>query len=96
MLQILNESFDMSDDIERHKISCAIFNTRMREGASVTDHVLCMIEMIKRSSKLDFFLHEQLGKDAILNSLLKSYLPFLTHYRMTKPVVNYYSLLRLL
>ena len=41
-------------------------------------------------------LHEQLGKDAILNSLPKSYLPFLTYYRMTKPKVNYHGLLGLL
>ena len=47
-------------------------------------------------SKLSFSLHEQLGKDAILNSLPKSYLPFLTHYRMTKPKVNYHRLLGLL
>ena len=52
----------------------------MRDGASVTDHVLYMIEMIEHLSKLDFSLHEQLGKDAILNSLPKSFLPFLTHF----------------
>ena len=46
--------------------------------------------------KCSFPLHEQLGKDAILNSLPKSYLPFLTHYRMTKPEVNYHGLLGLL
>ena len=77
MLQMLNESFGMPDDVERHKMSCAIFNTQMREGASVTDHVLYMIELIEHLSKLDFLLHKQLGKDAILNALSKSYLPFL-------------------
>ena len=96
MLQILNESFGTPDNIERHKTSCAIFNVRMREGASVTDHVLYMIEMIECLSKLDFSLHEQLEKDAILNSLPKSYLPFLTHFLMTKLTVNYHNLLGLL
>ena len=96
MLQMLNEFFGTSDDVERYKTSCAIFNTRMRERASSTDHVLYMIEMIKCLSKLGFPLHEQLEKDAILNSLPKSYLPFLTHYRMTKSVVNYHNLLGLL
>ena len=57
MLQILNESFGALDDVERHKISCAIFNTWIREGASVIDHVLYMIEMIECLSKLDFSLH---------------------------------------
>ena len=52
--------------------------------------------MIEHLSKLGFPLHEQLGKDAILNSLPKSYLPFLTHFRMTKPAVNYHGLLGLL
>ena len=69
MLQILNESFGTPDDVERHKISCAIFNAQNRERTSVTDHVLYMIELIEHLSKLDFFLHKQLGQDAILNSL---------------------------
>ena len=58
MLQMLNESFGTPDNIERHKTSCAIFNARMREGASVIDHVLYMIKMIECLSKLDFLLHE--------------------------------------
>ena len=55
-----------------------------------------MIEQIERLSKLGFPLHEQLGKDAIFNSLLKFYLSFLSHYIMIKSAVNYYYLLRLL
>ena len=93
MLQILNESFGTSDDVEKYKTSYAIFNAQMKEGASVTDHVLYMIKMIEHLIKLGFFLHEQLGKDAILNSLPKFYLPFLTYFRMTKPMVNYHDLL---
>ena len=31
MIQMLNESFDISEDIKRHKTSCAVFNARMRE-----------------------------------------------------------------
>ena len=96
MLQVLEDAFGTPDDVERHKTSCAIFNAKMRDGASVTDHVLYMIELMECLSKLGFFLHEHLGKDAILNSLPKSYLPFLTHYRMTKPEVNYHGLLGLL
>ena len=96
MLQVLNESFDTFDDVERHKTSCAIFNARMRKRASAIDHVLYMIKQIECLSKIDFFLHEQLGKDSILNSLSKSYLPFLSHYRTTKPTINYYDLLRFL
>ena len=71
----MNEPFDTSEDVERHKISCTMFNTHMREGASVTDHVLYMTEQVECLSKLDFLMHEQLGKDVILNSLSKSYLP---------------------
>ena len=91
MLQVLEDAFGTPDDVERHKTSCAIFIAKMWDGASVTDHVLYMIELIECLSKLDFPLHEQLGKDAILNSLPKSCLPFLTHYRMTKPEVNYHG-----
>ena len=96
MLQVLEDVFGTPNDAERHKTSCAIFNTKIRDGASITDHVLYMIELMERLSKLGFPLHEQLEKDAILNSLPKSYLQFLTHYRMTKPEVNYHGLLGLL
>ena len=92
MLQMLNESFSTSDDVERYKTSYVIFNTRMREGTSITAHVLYIIKQIEHLSKLDFLLHKQLAKDAILNSLSKFYLPFLSHYRMTKPAVNYHGL----
>ena len=68
----------------------------MPNGGSVTDHVLYMIEMIERLGKLGCPLHEQLGKDAILNSLPSSYLDFLDHFRMNKPAVNYHGLLGLL
>ena len=96
ILQRLNESFGTPEDVKRHKISYAIFNACMREGTLVTDHVLYMIEQIECLSKLGFLLHEQLGKDTILNSLFMSYLLFLSHCRMTKPIVNYHGLLRLL
>ena len=88
IILMLNESFRTIEDKERHKTFSAVFNIRMREGASVINHVLYMIEQIKYLSRLDFSLHEQVGKDAILNSLPKSYLPFLSHYRMMKPAVN--------
>lgn len=52
--------------------------------------------MIELLGKLGFPLHEQLRKDAILNSLPHSFRPFLTHYRMTKPTVNFHGLLGLL
>ena len=58
MLQVLEDAFGTLDDVERHKTSCAIFNAKMRDGASVTDHVLYMIELMERLSKLDFPLHE--------------------------------------
>ena len=71
MLQMLNwnESLGTPQDVERHEISCAIFNAQMREEASVIDYILYMIELIERLSKLEFFLHEQLRKDTILNSV---------------------------
>ena len=93
---MLRDSFGTPDDVERHKTSCAIFNIQMREGASVTDHILYMIEQIEKLSKFGFPFHEQLEKDVILNSLSKSYLPFLSHFRMMKSIVNYHGLLGLL
>ena len=92
----MNEFFGTPEDAKRHKTSYVVFNAHMREEASVIDHVLYMIEQIERLSNLDFLLYEQLGKDAILNSLSKSYLSFLSHYKMMKPAVNYHGLLGLL
>ena len=51
ILQALGDSFGTPDDVERHKASCAIFNTRMKEGASITDHVLYMIELIRETKQ---------------------------------------------
>ena len=47
ILKVLRESFGTFDDVEQYKISCIIFNAQMREGASITDHVLYMIEQIE-------------------------------------------------
>ena len=38
MLKMLNDSFGTPGNVEQHKTSCAIFNVRMREGASVIDY----------------------------------------------------------
>ena len=96
IIQVLKDSFGIPDDVERYKVSCAIFNTKLREGGSITDHVMYMTEMIERLGKLGYPLHEQLGKDMILNSLTDSFLDFLNHYRLYRPTVNYHSLLGLL
>ena len=80
ILQKLKESFGMLDNVERYRVSCAIYNARMSDGSSITDHVLYMIEIIERLDKLGYPLHEQLDKDAILKSLPSSYLDFLDHY----------------
>ena len=79
ILQMLKESFITLDDVEQHKTSCAIFNPCTREGTSIINHVLYLIEQIDHLSKLGYPLHEQLDKDAILNSLPKFYLTFLSH-----------------
>ena len=60
----------MPDDVERHRISCAIFNTKLYKGASITDHVLYMIEQMECLAKLGYPLHEQLGKDSELLATL--------------------------
>ena len=49
---MLKDSFGTPDNIGRHKTSsCIVFNARMREGVSVTDHVLYMIKQIEKLSK---------------------------------------------
>ena len=58
ILQKLKESFGMPDDVEWYKVSYAIYNAKMSNGSSVTDHVLYMIEMIEWLDKLGCSLHE--------------------------------------
>ena len=96
ILQKLKESFSTSDYVEWYKVSYAIYNARIPNDSSVTDHILYMIEMIKWLDKLECILHEQLSKNVILNSLPSSYLDFLDHYRLNKPIVNYHGLIGLL
>ena len=86
----------MLDNVEWYKVSYAIYNVKMQNGGSITNHILYLIEMIKWLGKLGYPLHEQLDKDVILNSLPFSYLDFLDHYRMNKPTVNYHGLMGLL
>ena len=58
VLQVLRDSFNTPDDVERYRTFCAIFNTQMYDGASVTNHVLYMIEQIECLSELDYPLHK--------------------------------------
>ena len=58
---MLKESFGTLDDVERYRVSSAIFNMRMHDGTSVTDHVLYMIEMIE-CLDLDFPCMSNLGR----------------------------------
>ena len=92
MLKVLREFFDTPNDVEWNKSRYDVSNTWIREEASIIDHVLYIIEQIEQLSKLDFPLHEQRGKDVVLNS----YLSFLSHFKMTNPVCKYHGLLGLL
>ena len=56
--QKLKDSFSTLDDVERYRVSCAIYNTRMSDGGSITDHVLYKIRMIEWLGKLKCFMHE--------------------------------------
>ena len=56
--QKLKESFGMPIDVEWYKVTSTIYNTRMLDGSSITDHVLYMIEMIELLGKLRCSLHE--------------------------------------
>ena len=54
MLQVLEDAFGTPDDVKRYKTSCAIFNAKIQDGASVTDHVLYMIELMERLASSAF------------------------------------------
>ena len=58
ILQKLKECFNTPNDVEWYGVSCAIYNAKMPDGGSVTDHVLYMIEMIEPLSELECPLYE--------------------------------------
>ena len=58
ILQKLKESFDTPNEIKWHRISYTIFNAWIYDGASITDHVLYMIEQMECLAKLGYPLHE--------------------------------------
>ena len=58
ILQRLKEYFNTLDDIEWYRMSYVIYNVKMSNGGSITDHVLYMIEMIKWVGRLGCPLHE--------------------------------------
>ena len=47
MLQKLKKYFGMPDDVDQYRVSYAIYNVKMPNDSSVTDHVLCVIKMIE-------------------------------------------------
>ena len=61
MLQVSEDAFGSPDDVKRHKTSCAIFNVKMQDGASITDHVLYMIELMEHLSSSTFLCISSLG-----------------------------------
>ena len=58
ILQRLKEYFSMLDDVECYRVSCTIYNAKMLNGGSVTNHVLYMIEMIEWLDRLGCPLHK--------------------------------------
>ena len=61
----------MLDDVEWYKVSCAIYNAKMPNGGSITDHVLYMIEMIGQT-RMSFARAARQGCDFEFFALLLS------------------------
>ena len=96
MITQLKEMFQQQSRVERFETVRALHACRMDETQSVSSYVLKIKSHIDRLERLNCRVSNQLATDLILNSLSKPYLPFLSHFRMTKSIVNYHDLLELL
>ena len=82
MIMQLKDMFQQQARLEHFETICAIHNTRMAEGESVSAHVLNMKGHIDHLERLECPYPLPLATDLILNSLPKSFDSFILNYNM--------------
>ena len=73
MLLHLHKLFEEYGKTQRYEISKSLYRARMSERTLVANHVLKMIEWIKKLMGLMIILEDELCVDLILQSLLGSF-----------------------
>ncbi|XP_042472435.1 uncharacterized protein LOC122055112 [Zingiber officinale] len=74
----------MSNELQRHAIVKELMMASMRDGASVHDHGVKMIELIEKLLNLDLVIPHELSTDIILLSLPSSFDNFVVSFNMSK------------
>ncbi|WCJ31679.1 Retrovirus-related Pol polyprotein from transposon TNT 1-94 [Euphorbia peplus] len=92
----LKELFEKQKRSERYEISEKLFRSKMTEGTSVTEHVVKTMGCIKKLADLGFNMDVELSVDLVLQSLPKSYSPFVINFKMNNLEVNLAELLNML
>ena len=82
MIAQLGIMYEKQARAERYEITKALWECKMAEGSSVSDHMIKMIGYAERLGTLGFPIPVALGTDILLASLPPSYSGFIMNYNM--------------
>ncbi|GFQ01585.1 hypothetical protein PHJA_002302400 [Phtheirospermum japonicum] len=80
----LESMYSENTRVSRYAATKELVPLRLREGASVHEHILKMITLIEKLVNLDVVLPSELQVDLILLSLPSSYEQFIVNFNMNK------------
>ena len=95
MLIYLCKLFEEQRRTQRYEISKSPFKAIMSEGTLVSNHVLKMIEWIKKLTRLGVILEDDLCVDLILQFLPDSFSQFIINFNLNKIDVSLRKLLNM-
>ena len=84
MLAHLQELFGEQSRAAKYQVCQRLFKAKMRDGQSVQDHCLIMIEDLEELEKLSIILDKDFQIDVILQSLTNAYGQFIMNFHMHK------------
>jgi hypothetical protein len=70
--------------IERFELTNALIECKMKEGSSMSEHIVKLAGYVDRLASLEFGIPPTLGTDIVLASLPPSYDGFIMNYIMNK------------
>src|SRR3954465_3265049 len=82
MVTQLNVMYQKQARIERYEVTKQLWECKMAEGSSLSEHVIKLVGYAQRLNALRFAIPTTLGTDILLASLLPSYNGFIMNYNM--------------
>ena len=82
MVTQLNALYLKQARTERYEITKQLWECKMAEGSSISEHVIKLVGYAQRLSALGFAIPTTLGTDILLASLPPSYNGFIMNYNM--------------